>query len=336
VPSGLVRVADLWPLPVMLTRPVPALPEPAAFRRLSAEPKYDGYRALLVRSEDRCRVQSRRGTDLTRAFPDLAAAGLGQLPEDTVLDGEVVVGVDGRLDFTQLQRRLASPARAAVLAQAAPATFLAFDVLVLNGEDLRPLPLSQRRAQLTELMDHCDPALQRVPFTLDRDQAASWMRDYGAAHIGVEGLVLKRVDEPYLGGQRRWFKLRHRETVEVLVGAVTGALDRPDRLILALPDPHLDGGLIVAGGTSALTPVQSSELAALLRVPTSQHPWPTVLPAGRSGVWGEGPLEVTLVDPTLVVEVLADTAHQHGHWRHVVRYLRPRPDLTEQDCRPLP
>jgi ATP-dependent DNA ligase len=71
--------------------------------------------------------------------------------------------------------------------------------------------------------------LQQVPFTLDHDQAAQWLVDYAAAHIGVEGLILKRVDEPYLGDLRRWYKLRHRDSAEVLVGAITGSLRRPNR-----------------------------------------------------------------------------------------------------------
>jgi hypothetical protein len=62
---------------------------------------------------------------------------------------------------------------------------------------------------------------------------------------------------------------------------------------------------------------------------------PTVIPAGRSGVWGGEPLEVTLVDPSLVVEVLADTAQERGHWRHVVRYIRARPDLTAAELDPV-
>jgi ATP-dependent DNA ligase len=136
----------------------------------------------------------------------------------------------------------------------------------------------------------------------------------------VVGLILKRVDEPYIAGVRRWSKLRSRDTAEVLVGAVTGTLERPNRLILAVPDPH--AGLIVAGGTSTLADAQAAEVAAFLQPPSGPHPWPTVIPADRSGVWGGEPLEITLVAPILVVEVLADTAQEHGRWRHVLRCIR--------------
>jgi ATP-dependent DNA ligase len=122
-----VSVAGLRPVPVMLAAPIPALPGRGAFRRLSAEPKYDGYRVLLLRYDGRCVVQSRRGTDLSGSFPDIVAAAVEQVPEETIVDGEVVVGVDGRLDFAELQKRVASPARAALVARERPATFLAFD-----------------------------------------------------------------------------------------------------------------------------------------------------------------------------------------------------------------
>src|SRR3954468_3975699 len=101
----------------MLAAPIPALRGRGTFRWLSAEPKYDGYRVLL-RYDGRCVVQSRRGTDLSRSFPDLIAAAVEQIPDETILDREVVVGVDGRLHFAELQKRVASPARAASLAWA--------------------------------------------------------------------------------------------------------------------------------------------------------------------------------------------------------------------------
>jgi ATP-dependent DNA ligase len=157
-----LNVAGMRPVPVMLAAPMPALPGPGAFRRLSAEPKYDGYRVLLLRYDGRCVVQSRRGAHLTRSFPDLAAAAIEQVPEETVLDGEAVVGVDGRLDFGELQKRVASPARATALARERPATFLAFDLLVIEGEDLRGLPLAEQRSRLTALMGTCRPPLQRL------------------------------------------------------------------------------------------------------------------------------------------------------------------------------
>jgi ATP-dependent DNA ligase len=98
------------------------------------EPKWDGYRGLVFVTEVGARVQSRRGADLTQAFPDIAAAVRRQLPAGVVVDGELVVWGRAGLDFAALQQRMtATRVRAAELAVAAPATFLAFDLLAVGG-----------------------------------------------------------------------------------------------------------------------------------------------------------------------------------------------------------
>jgi ATP-dependent DNA ligase len=324
-----VDVAALWPVEVMLAAAVEQLPTPKAFTGWQAELKVDGWRTVLYRGARECRVQSRRGTDLTAAFPDLAAAAAQQLPPGTVLDGEAAVWVNGGLDFSQLQRRYSS-ARAGQLAAIAPASFMAFDVLVLAGRDLRARPLVERRAQLEAVMQTCQPPLQLVPATTDHATATGWHLDYAAADVGIEGLVLKKLTEPYRPGARGWRKYRSRHTSEALVGAVTGPLRHPGRLVLALPD---GGQLRVVGGTVALNDAQAREVGALLRPPVGEHPWPARLPSGRTGVWGSGPLAVTLVDPVLAVEVSTDTAAPP--WRHLVRFVRPRPDLTAVELGPV-
>lgn len=119
------------------------------------EPKFDGFRALLFVDETRCFLQSRRGTPLGDCFPEVMEAAAGQLPAGTVVDGELVIwsnnGPSGHLDFPALQRRVASPTRAAGLAAEQPASFMAFDVLAAAGEDVRKHPLSQRRRILETL-----------------------------------------------------------------------------------------------------------------------------------------------------------------------------------------
>ena len=94
-------------------------------------------------------------------------------------------------------------------------------------------------------------------------------------------LVLNRLADPYRPGARGWRKYRSRHTTEVLVGAVTGRLDHPDRLVLALPAPD---ELRIVGGTVTLTDSQAREVGARLRTPVGPHPWPTTLPTGRTGV----------------------------------------------------
>jgi ATP-dependent DNA ligase len=173
------------------------------------------------------------------------------------------------------------------------------------------------------------PPLQVTPATRDADVAAVWLRDYTDAEVGIEGLVVKGLAQAYRPQARAWPKLRSRDTAEAVVGAVTGSRARPERLVLGLQDAQ--GRLVVAGGTGPLSPGQQRDVARHLRA-AGDHPWPPELPAGRTGAFGRGrTLPVTLVEPTLVVEVHADSAFEHGRWRHLTRYLRARPDLLPGD-----
>lgn len=317
----------------MLARPVESVPGRAALPGgCLYEPKWDGYRIVVHVGQDEagqpmCRVQSRRGADLTQAFPDIAAAAAVQLPVGTVLDGEAVVWSGERLDFTALQHRLAGSARAARLARMQPASFVAFDVLALGGQVWKDRPLRDRRRQLEELLPALVPPLQVNPATRDPDVAAEWLRQYQEADVGIEGLVIKGLGQQYQPGHRAWLKLRTRSTAEAIVGAITGTLARPDRLVLGLYDR---GVLIVAGGTAPLHPAQQREVGPLLEAMTAgeEHPWPAELPSGRMGVFG-GPrrLPVLLVRPQLVAEISADSAFEYSKWRHLTRYVPVRPDL---------
>ena len=151
---------------------------------------------------------------------------------------------------------------------------------------------------------------------------------YAAAHVGIEGIVAKGLAQRYRGGARDWLKYRYRDTVDVIVGAVTGSLTRPERLILGL---YRDGALHIVGGTSALSTTQQRLLAPLLTPAASDHPWPEVIGGGHVGYWGNKDVEVVRVQPDLVVEVAADTAFEHGRWRHVTTFIRPRPDVRPSD-----
>ena len=126
-------------------------------------------------------------------------------------------------------------------------------------------------------------------------------------------------------GRRGWLKYRIRDTHEVIIAAVTGTLGTPDRLVLGLYDPA--GELVVAGRTVALKARQVAQVRPLLRPPQGRHPWPTELPVGRMGVFGGGTVSVTPVEP-FVVEVAADQNFDYGRWRHLARFVRPRPDLS--------
>jgi ATP-dependent DNA ligase len=152
------------------------------------ELKFDGFRVAVVRTPSGARLWSRRGTDLTSAFPDLAAAAEFHFRAGTVLDGEAVLWVDGRLSFDHLQLRLARRAARAG-PEAPPASYVAFDVLALDGQDQRGLIYTARRARLERLSADWRPPLEICPSTADRDEATGWSADYRPA--GIEGLVVK-------------------------------------------------------------------------------------------------------------------------------------------------
>jgi ATP-dependent DNA ligase len=312
----------------MLARAVDRLPAESALPGGSAyEPKFDGYRALLHISAAGCRIQSRRGHDITESFADIASAAAEQFPHGVVVDGELVVWGDGALDFTELQRRLTSGRRLA----RKPASFVAFDVLEISGADIRAWPLTRRREALELLMQGATPPLEVSPQTTHLDEAQAWMHDYAEHPVGIEGVVIKGLDTRYVPGRRDWLKLRLRDTVEAVVGGVIGTIAAPDRLVLGL---YRDGELAVAGSTAPLNPRQQKSLRSLLRPGPADHPWPDALSQGRLGHFGRSKTPIVKVEPTLVVEISADSAFERGRWRHTTRFIRPRPDLMPDEISP--
>ena len=186
------------------------------------------------------------------------------------------------------------------------------------GEDIRSLSWDQRRHRLEALSSDWRPPLQITPYTADRALAQEWMASL--APMGIEGIVAKRRSSRY-GSHGTWTKTKFRETLEGVIGAVIGALDRPEALIVGTITDT--GDLIVLGRTTALSPAQAAALGGLLRPPDEPHPWPTVMGAGH---FGGDPVTITHVKPEVVVEVSADPALQAGRRRHPLRYLRTRHD----------
>jgi ATP-dependent DNA ligase len=294
------------------------------------EPKWDGFRCIAGVEAGAVRLLSRRARELTRFFPDVAAAIERQLTGPLVLDGELVVWVGGRLEFAAAQERLVAGARLAELVRTQPASYVVFDLLAADGADLTAWPWWRRRARLDELMAGASPPLQLSPVTADRDEALLWFETW--ASRGVEGLVAKGRDQPYRPGRRGWLKTRHRRSTEAVVGAVDGPLRAPDRLVLGAFDAG--GVLRIVGTTSAIGPRDAQAIGGLLRPAVAGHPWPDELPSSlMGGLAGQRPPRpVTLVEPTLVVEVAADT-FDRGRFRHAVRWVRTRADLDPRQVR---
>lgn len=303
----------------MTARTVTQLPVGAGW---SFEPKYDGFRAIAFAGAHGVMLQSRQLRDLTPRFPEVAAA-VAQLG-DVVVDGELVVWRSGRFDFTTLQDRLRSgPARVDGLVAAEPAAYVVFDLLARGGKDLRNRPYWKRRRKLEKLLGaHLPDGLVLTPATIDSAVARSWM--LGHLGTGLEGVVAKRLDQPYRPGRRGWQKLRTRITTEAVIGGVTGPVQAPQELILGRHDDT--GQLRIAGRTTVLRPPTAARLGALLE--KHSHGWPERLPAHS---WGTPRTAYTRVRPDVVVEVCADLALDGLRWRHPVRFVRIRHDLQALD-----
>ncbi|MFH8993060.1 ATP-dependent DNA ligase [Streptomyces sp. NPDC017940] len=298
----------------------------------AAEVKWDGFRALLSVDGGQVVLRSRRGTDMAPAFPEIVSAAAHQLPDATALDGELIVweaGEAGRIAFERLQNRLHRRGAGARQAAAqAPAHFVAFDLLRRSGTDTTHWPYLQRRTALEALFrqQRLTAPWALCPSTTDPATVREWLTTWGA--VGVEGVIFKRLQDPYRPGVRGWRKYKVYETGEAIVGAVTGPLTTPRTLLLGLYDDT--GRLQYTGRTTTLARTAGTTTGNLLTAAGPGHPWTGwTFSAG----WGtRTTLDVTLVDPELVAEVGVDVARDSsGRWRHPVRFHRARPDLSPTD-----
>ena len=178
------------------------------------EPKWDGFRVLAW--SDPIRLDSRNEKPLLRYFPELEDS-LKRLPAGTVVDGEVLVVIDDVSSFDALQMRIhPAESRITMLAEETPARLVAFDLLALEGEDLRDRPFSERRAKLEGLVPGLDASWYLTPSTTDLAEGQRWFEEFEAA--GCDGIVAKRLDQGYVSGKREMVKVKHRRSVDVVVG----------------------------------------------------------------------------------------------------------------------
>ena len=219
------------------------------------EPKFDGYRGLLVSNERRKgSVSSRNAKDLGRFFPELVELA-SRLPADTVLDGEIVRPIDSGVSFIQLQQRLAIPNNERErIAHESPVAFVAFDLLQHRGQDTRRNRLRERRRDLKRLVDRvADQRLQLIVQTADPDVAAGWL-DPTLSMSGIEGVVAK-LDEAYpMPDTKRWRKVRRVSTMELNVHGFIPEGDGSVRLVLAVTagdELRIVGSTYPIGGVDA-------------------------------------------------------------------------------------
>lgn len=312
------------PFKVALAKAVERMPgEEALPGGTVYEPKWDGFRLVIARDGGDTALWSRQQKDLTRSFPEIVEAASRLIPAGFAVDGEVVRWNENRLDFDALQRRLSTSPRTVVrLVNDEPVSYVAFDLVAVAGRDLRGHPFHVRRTLLEELARSWDPPLSLSPSTGQREEAERWMQEL--PEKGMEGVVAKGRDQRYNGGQRDWQKLRHRDTVELVAGAVSGSLADPEALILGR---YVDGTLRIVGRTTPIRRAGAGGLISRLREPAGEHPWPDTISSTSYDRFNKKTrTPVTLIEP-IVVEVSADTSLVGGSLRHPARFVRVRPEV---------
>jgi ATP-dependent DNA ligase len=326
----------------MLARAVEDLPTGG---ELLYEPKWDGFRAIVFRSSNDTFIQSRDLRPLDRYFPELHDACERLLPPGCVIDGEIVIATPRGLDFDALQQRVHPAAsRVTRLAQATPATFVAFDLLAIDGRDIRTLPQERRREELERALSGVPPPIRLTAATRDPRLASEWLERFEGA--GLDGVVAKRPDLAYASGKRVMFKIKHARTAECVVAGFRwhkSGRDAVGSLLLGLYDD--DGELHHVGVTSAFTMMMRRELVTLLAPLRADalrdHPWrgwaddadrAVRMPGGHSR-WSAGKdLSWEPVRIERVCEVKYD--HLQGdRFRHATIFLRWRLDKPPGECR---
>ncbi len=299
------------------------------------EPKWDGFRCLARREQHTVELQSKSGQPLARYFPDIVAELSKLGARRFLLDGELVIPVEGHLSFNELQLRLHPAAsRVQMLAGKHSALYVVFDLLEdERGTSWLERPLRERRARLEAFASRYFGASQAVrlsPATRDLSAARRWLRTMGG---GLDGIIAKNVEARYEAGERTGSmqKIKDLRTADCVVGGFRYGSKQHlvGSLLLGLYGD--DGLLHHVGFTSSIAaeerPALTKRLEALRKPPgfTGRAPGgPSRWSTERSG-------EFEPLAPKLVVEVQYDH-FTGGRFRHGTRFLRWRPDKAPQQC----
>ncbi len=330
------------PLRPMLAKPVPTLPE----GDMSYEPKWDGFRCIVFRDGDEVVMGSRNERPLNRYFPEMIEPFKRSLPDRCVVDGELIVSIDGKLDFDALGQRIhPADSRVQMLATQTPADFVAFDVIALEDDSLLEKPFSERRAALETMAAEFAPPVHLAPATSDAEVAMVWFNTTEGA--GLDGLIIKPIDAPYVPNKRTQFKLKHVRTADCVVAGyrIHKSGDGVGSLILGLYSP--DGQLWHVGVAASFTAKKRAELleemTPLVIDDIEDHPWADWMDAeanadgsmpGAPNRWsGAGGRDHSWIPvmPERVVEVQY-TWSTAGRFRGTTKMLRWRPDREPESC----
>ncbi len=315
------------PLEPMLARSADEIPLGPGWRY---EPKWDGFRALVFREGERLALVSRKGQPLERYFPELRAPLLAALPARAVVDGEIVVPGERGLDFDALLQRIHPAAsRITRLARETPASFVAFDLLAKGDEDLRSRPFRERRERLARSVEAGGQVLL-TPQTDDGALALRWFDRFQGA--GIEGVVAKREELPYVSGERVLIKVKHERTADCVVGGyrLSEKGGGVASLLLGLYDDQ--GRLRHVGHVSAFSAGLRRKLRDELRHLEGGEGFAEGLGPSGPSRWARGRDTSWIpVRPELVAEVRFDQL-QGGRFRHAAQLVRFRADKPARQC----
>ena len=296
------------------------------------EPKWDGFRAIVFYDGDEVYIGSRDERPLNRYFPELIPLFRDALPAPCVVDGEIVVRRERGLDFNSLQLRIhPAESRVQMLSKEIPASFIAFDLLAEDDEDLRTTPFGERRARLEKLLAAADGERVVVtPQTRSADEAEAWLDSYDEA--GFEGVVAKKETQVYEPGKRPMIKVKVQRTADCVVGGyrLSKSGDGVGSLLLGLYDDN--GNLHYVGHTSSFKAKERRELLRQMR----ELEGPSGFGAGRTpggpSRWAAA-REQTWVSlrPELVCEVSFDR-YDGERFRHAATFVRWRTDKRPDEC----
>ncbi|BBZ50572.1 ATP-dependent DNA ligase [Mycobacterium heidelbergense] len=330
------------PVSPMLAKSVKTIPPDASY-----EPKWDGFRSICFRDRGEVELGSRNERPMTRYFPELVAAVQAELPQRCVIDGEIVVATDHGLDFEALQQRIhPADSRVRMLAEKTPASFIAFDLLALGGDDYTGRPFNERRAALVGALGTSGPSVHVTPATTDLGTAQRWFAEFEGA--GLDGVVAKPLTITYQPDKRVMFKIKHERTADCVVASYRihkSGDEAIGSLLLGLyQDSGPSAGQLASVGVIGAFPMAERRrlFAELQPLVTSfeDHPWNWA--AHEAGErtprknefsrWNVGKdLSFVPLRPERVVEVRYD--HMEGaRFRHTAQFSRWRPDRDPRSC----
>jgi ATP-dependent DNA ligase len=330
----------ILPMLAKLARTIPTKDD------LLYEPKWDGFRCIVFRDGDEIELASRNQKPFNRYFPELLPVLASALPEQCVVDGEIVVAdADGNgLDFDALQQRIhPAVSRVKMLSEQTPASFVAFDLLAVGDRNLMEVPFGERR-QLLEQHLFPNASVHLTPATTNPVIAERWFTRFEGA--GLDGVMAKPLSGVYTPDKRTLVKVKHERTADCAVAGFRVHKDGEGvgSLLLGLydEDDRLNHVGVCAAFSVKFRKQLMEELTPLIAEDLSDHPWrewaelqahsEQRMPGGFSRWNVNKDLSFVPLSVERVVEVTFGQL-ESGRFRHGVQFVRWRPDRTPESCR---